>query len=101
MQKLPKGFHSQAHRHTHASIYHVHEGAGYTIINGVRFDWEKGDYFVVPNWAWHEHVAEKDAYLFQTNDLPILEKFGLERKQELDMNNGHQEVKSEFKPVIV
>ncbi|MFS0644083.1 cupin domain-containing protein [Siminovitchia sp. 179-K 8D1 HS] len=101
MQKLPKGFQSKAHRHTHASIYHVHEGSGYTVINGVRFDWEKGDYFVVPNWAWHEHVAEEDTYLFQTNDLPILEKFGLERKQELDTNNGHQEVKSEFKPVIV
>ena len=69
MQKLPKGFHTKAHRHTHSSIYHVHQGSGYTIINGVRFDWKKGDYFVVPNWAWHEHVAAEDSYLFSVNDL--------------------------------
>ncbi len=51
MQKLPKGFHTKkAHRHTHSTIYQVHQGSGYTVINGVRFDWSKGDYFVVPNW---------------------------------------------------
>ncbi|ESU71764.1 MULTISPECIES: cupin domain-containing protein [Geobacillus] len=100
MQKLPKGFHTKAHRHTHASIYHVFEGSGYTIINGVRFDWEKGDFFVVPNWAWHEHVAEEDSYLFSTNDLPILEKFGLEREEAFENNNGHQTVTGEFTPVL-
>ncbi|MFC0295904.1 cupin domain-containing protein [Geobacillus jurassicus] len=100
MQKLPKGFHTKAHRHTHASIYHVFEGSGYTIINGIRFDWEKGDFFVVPNWAWHEHVAEEDSYLFSTNDLPILEKFGLEREEALEDNNGYQTVTGEFKPVL-
>ncbi|ADU93841.1 cupin domain-containing protein [Geobacillus sp. Y412MC52] len=100
MQKLPKGFHTKAHRHTHASIYHVFEGSGYTIINGIRFDWEKGDFFVVPNWAWHEHVAEEDSYLFSTNDLPILEKFGLEREEALEDNNGYQTVIGEFKPVL-
>ncbi|ANX13927.1 cupin [Fictibacillus arsenicus] len=101
LQKLPGGFHSKAHRHTHASIYHVHEGCGYTIINGVRFDWEKGDYFVIPNWAWHEHVAIKDSYLFSTNDLPILEKFSLERKESYGIGKGYQEVTKEFNPVLV
>ncbi|MBA4537494.1 cupin domain-containing protein [Bacillus aquiflavi] len=101
MQLLPKGFHTKAHRHTHSSIYHVFKGSGYTIINGVRFDWTKGDYFVVPNWAWHEHVATSDTYLFSINDLPIMERFELEQKQELDTNNGHQEIKSEFTPVLI
>ncbi|MCU4766723.1 cupin domain-containing protein [Bacillus toyonensis] len=100
MQKLPKGFRGKAHRHTHASIYHVHEGAGYTIINGVRFDWSKGDFFVVPNWAWHEHVAFETSYVFSTNDLPILEKFGLERKQEYESNNGFQTITGEFEPAL-
>ena len=73
----------------------------YTVINGVRFDWKKGDYFVVPNWAWHEHVAAEDSYLFSVNDLPIMERFDLEQGQVLDINSGKQEVKSEFKPVLV
>lgn len=100
MQKLPKGFKGKAHRHTHASIYHVHEGSGYTIINGIRFDWSKGDFFVVPNWAWHEHIALENSYVFSTNDLPILEKFGLERKQEYENNNGYQTIRGEFEPAI-
>ncbi|GAB6258257.1 cupin domain-containing protein [Peribacillus sp. NPDC055009] len=101
MQKLPKGFHTKAHRHTHSTIYQVHQGSGYTVINGVRFDWSKGDYFVVPNWAWHEHVAEADSYLFSVNDLPIMERFDLEQQQALDANDGYQKVESEFKPVLV
>ena len=97
MQHLPKGFHTKAHRHTHSVIYHAHKGSGYTIINGIRFDWKKGDYFVVPNWAWHEHVAAEDAYLFSVNDLPIMDRFELEQEQVYDSNNGHQEVTGEFK----
>lgn len=98
MQKLPKGFHSKAHRHTHATIYHVFRGSGYSIINGEKFDWSKGDYFVIPNWAWHEHVAAEDSFLFSCSDLPIMEKFGLEQSQEFVQYTGHQEVTGEFKP---
>jgi gentisate 1,2-dioxygenase len=101
MSFLPSGMHTKAHRHTHSCIYHVKEGEGYSIINGVRFDWTKGDYFVVPNYAWHEHVATKDSYLFSVNDLPIMERFDIEQEEALESNNGKQEVKSEFTPVLV
>lgn len=97
MQFLPKDFHTKAHRHTHSTIYHAYQGSGYTVINGVRFDWKKGDYFVVPNWAWHEHVASEDAYLFSVNDIPIMDRFELEQEEEYDKNNGYQEVTGEFK----
>ncbi|WP_318509079.1 cupin domain-containing protein [Bacillus sp. T3] len=100
MQFLPAEFHGKAHRHTHSSIIHVKDGEGYSIINGVRFDWTKGDYFVVPNWAWHEHVATKDTYLFSVNDLPIMERFDLEQKQALETNNGNQEAQSEFNAIL-
>ncbi|MCL6600939.1 MAG: cupin domain-containing protein, partial [Alicyclobacillus macrosporangiidus] len=83
MQKLPAGHHTQAHRHVHSAVYHVFEGQGYTVINGVRFTWQKGDTFVIPNWAWHEHVntGSGAAYLFSTNDLPVMERLGLERTE--------------------
>jgi len=98
MQKLPKGFKGKAHRHTSSVIYQVFRGSGYTVINGVRFNWSKGDFFVVPNWAWHEHVAEEDSYLFSVSDQPIMEKFNVQREEAYEPNNGHQEVKDEFKP---
>ena len=101
MQKLPKGFHSKAHRHTHATIYNVYKGSGYTVINGVRFDWTAGDYFVVPNWALHEHVANEDTFLFSCSDLPIMEKLNLERSQALEEGNGFQVVTDEFKPKVL
>ncbi|WP_248930521.1 cupin domain-containing protein [Paenibacillus hamazuiensis] len=102
MQKLPAGFRSKAHRHTSSTIYHVFKGEGCTVIDGVRFDWSKGDFFVVPNWAWHEHVASsgEDAYLFSTSDLPIMERFDLQREEAYPENNGHQPVTDQFQALL-
>lgn len=100
MQKLPAGFRSKAHRHTHAVVYQVFKGSGYSVINGVRFDWSEGDFFVVPNYAWHEHVADKDSFLFSVSDLPIMESFEVEREEAYEQNGGHQEVVDEFKPLL-
>ncbi|CCI59155.1 MAG: cupin domain-containing protein [Staphylococcus equorum] len=96
MTHLPKGHHTKAHRHTHSVIYCVHRGAGYTVINGTKFNWKKGDYFVVPNWNWHEHVASEDSYLFSVNDIPIMNRFELERGDSLEENKGHQKIIDEF-----
>lgn len=102
MQKLPGGFRGKAHRHVNSAIYHVHRGTGYTVIDGVRFDWSQGDYFVIPNWAWHEHVntSSEEALLFSTSDLPIMEKLGLQREEAYPNHNGHQEITGEFKPLL-
>lgn len=89
MQKLPKGFHSKAHRHTHSVIYQIFKGSGYSVIDGVRFDWSEGDFLVIPNWACHEHIAEEESYLFAANDLPIMEKFEVEREEAYEENGGH------------
>ena len=48
---LRPGVQTQAHRHVGSAVYHVFEGQGETIMNGVRFVWEQGDFFVVPSWA--------------------------------------------------
>ncbi|BAB05721.1 cupin domain-containing protein [Halalkalibacterium halodurans] len=102
MQLLPTGFHSKAHRHTNSAIYHVYKGEGYTVIDGIRYDWSEGDYFVVPNWAWHEHVnlSTKEALLFSTNDLPIMEMLGLQQEEVYPRNQGYQEIKGEFAPLF-
>lgn len=96
MQKLVPGQHTKAHRHAHSAIYHVFRGDGATIINGVRFAWRTGDTFVVPNWAWHEHlsIGSDDAYLFSTNDGPVMERLGLDRQEAHP--EAHQAVAREF-----
>ena len=56
VQLLRPGEHTKAHRHTGSAVYHVVNGAGFTIIDGQRFNWSKGDIFALPPWALHEHA---------------------------------------------
>jgi gentisate 1,2-dioxygenase len=92
-QLLRPGEHTQAHRHTMDVVYQAVEGSGSTIINGMRFDWEKNDIFVVPKWAFHEHANHSktdDACLFSYNDQPVMNSLGLYREEELIENDGYQ-----------
>nr|WP_223810901.1 MULTISPECIES: cupin domain-containing protein [Geobacillus] len=101
MQKLTPGMHTKAHRHVHSAVYHVLDGEGYTIINGVKFEWAKGDFFILPPWSWHEHVntGAGDAHLFSINDLPIMERLDLEREEAYDKNGGYQSIIDVFEPL--
>ncbi|MDR7318847.1 cupin domain-containing protein [Brevibacillus nitrificans] len=102
MQKLPPQFFGKAHRHVHSNVYHVFKGSGYTVMNGVKFEWSEGDFFVIPPWVWHEHVnlsETEDALLFSTNDLPIMEAFDFERKEEYRENGGSQIITEVFVPI--
>ncbi|HEX6513205.1 MAG TPA: cupin domain-containing protein, partial [Chloroflexota bacterium] len=86
IHKLPAGWHGKAHRHTTNTIYHVADGSGFSVIDGVRFDWQKSDTFCVPNWCWHEHAASPDgeAILFAASDLPVLEALHVYREEAVD-----------------
>jgi gentisate 1,2-dioxygenase len=100
VQLLRPGEHTKAHRHTGSGVYHVVNGAGFTIIDGQRFNWSKGDIFALPPWALHEHAnlsASADAVLFSIQDLPVLQALGLYYEEELKENDGHQEATSTFK----
>jgi gentisate 1,2-dioxygenase len=75
-QRLRPGERTRAHRHTASALYHVIEGEGYTVVNGRRFSWQKGDTFAIPHWMWHEHAnvsSTQDAVLFCATDKPALE----------------------------
>jgi gentisate 1,2-dioxygenase len=100
MQALTPGMHTQAHRHVHSAVYHVLEGTGYTIIDGIKYEWSKGDFFALPPWCWHEHVntGEQDAYLFSFHDRPVLTLLGLEKEDVFTENGGRQKIKGEFSP---
>jgi gentisate 1,2-dioxygenase len=95
VQLLPGGFHGRAHRHTISAVYHVAEGSGWSIINGARFTWTKGDTIAVPGWSWHEHASEGGAVLFSVTDEPMLKPFNQIRVQEFA--EAHQPVDSTFK----
>ena len=63
---------SHKHAHTEAMLY-VLEGRGYSMIDGVRHDWEEGDaVHVPPRMTSHEHFNDSDA---RTRTLRI--EFGI------------------------
>ncbi len=95
MQMLRPSEHTKAHRHTGNVIYQVAKGKGYSVIAGVRYDWQEKDIFCVPAWTWHEHcnlADNDDACLWQVNDFPVMEKLKFYREQAYPENGGHQEV---------
>lgn len=97
LQLLRKGTHTQAHRHTSSFVAHVAEGSGYSVLNGTRFDWRKGDTLAVPLWCWHEHVAtSEDAVLFSFTDEPLLAPLGLLRTETCRDHDGRQPQHSVF-----
>jgi gentisate 1,2-dioxygenase len=84
IQMLRPGVRTRAHRHTSSTVYHVVRGAGTTLVNGTAYDWGERDFFVVPPWAWHEHVnrsASEPAILFQMNDQPTMRALDLYREE--------------------
>jgi len=99
IQMLRPGTHTRAHRQVNSSVYHVFEGKGATVIGGVHFDWEQGDIFVIPSWAYHEHLnASKSerAILFSIQDTPVMKALGKYREEGLAVNDGRQIVKEKF-----
>lgn len=83
IQMLRPGKMTKTHRHNSTTIYHAFRGSGTTMINGKRFEWEKGDCFVVPLWNWHSHQnhSKEEAILFSVNDMPLLEALQLYREE--------------------
>ena len=98
IQLLRPGVHTRAHRHTSSAVYQVFRGQGHSVINGQRFDWDEGDFLVVPSWAWHEHANDTDdeAILFSIQDIPVMKSLALYREEPYAENAGHQPVTGTF-----
>jgi gentisate 1,2-dioxygenase len=78
-----KGEATRPKRETASTMYVVLEGSGATEIAGERFDWERNDIFVVPNFLWRRHIntGTTDAVLYTVSDAPLMEKIGQYRAQ--------------------
>ena len=93
LQLLRKSEHTQAHCHVASTVYHVAEGAGFSVIADARCDWEEGNTFAVPAWTWHEHAtARGEAVLFSFSDRPALRALGLDREEHVAAGFQEQHV---------
>ncbi|MFP3624440.1 cupin domain-containing protein, partial [Burkholderia sp. SIMBA_051] len=56
IQAINPGEHIVAHRHNSYALYHIMQGEGYSVLDGKRFNWKRGDTFACPPMASHEHI---------------------------------------------
>lgn len=72
IQTFAPGEHIVPHRHNSYAIYHIMQGSGYSILNGQKYNWKKGDTLCCPAWAYHEHVNDGDEQVIQyvLQDMP-------------------------------
>jgi gentisate 1,2-dioxygenase len=82
-QLLRPGEETRPKRETASTMYVVIEGSGATEIAGRRFEWERNDIFVVPNFLWRRHLntGKSDAVLYSVSDAPLMAKVGQYRVQ--------------------
>lgn len=79
VQVLKPGEHNHPHRHSNMAIFVVFEGEGYSIVEGEKVEWEKGDVFYAPAWLAHEHCntsEDQDAVLYTFQDVSELSRTG-------------------------
>ncbi len=65
----------RGHRHNSVAINYHFDGKGYSIVDGVRIDWEPGDLLLsAPTWREHAHYFTEtgmSAYTVQDHPLHI------------------------------
>lgn len=72
IQTFAPGEHIIPHRHNSYAVYHIIQGKGYSILDGQKYEWERGDTLVCPAWAYHEHIndGEEQAIQYVFQDMP-------------------------------
>jgi gentisate 1,2-dioxygenase len=82
-QLIRPGEETRWKRETANVFYIVLEGSGATEIGGQRFDWERNDIIVAPNFVWRRHIntGKSDAVLYAVSDWPLYQKIGQYRVQ--------------------
>src|SRR5439155_12100768 len=53
IQMLRSDKKTKSHQHTSTTIYHVYHSSGVSYVGDQRYEWEKGDSFVIPLWNYH------------------------------------------------
>ena len=75
MERLAAGAKTRRQRSTANHVFSCVEGSGVSVIGNDRFEWHRGDTFIVPSWTKFEHHAKTDSQLFGLSDEPVM-KFG-------------------------
>jgi gentisate 1,2-dioxygenase len=83
MMRLAPRTRTAPYRATDNNVYAVVRGSGATIVDGERFEWQRGDVVAAPAWRPHCHEADDDAILFRVTDAPVMQRLGFHRVDDI------------------
>jgi len=96
--QLDPGQSTRFHKHHNEAVIYIIEGKGYTIVQGKRYDWEKGDALYIPPFNWHANYntgEERAIYMGITNKR-LLNWLGLDRWVEVGKDVSEEEMRKEI-----
>lgn len=73
VQVFKPGERDHAHKHSNVALFLVFQGKGFSIVDGEKIKWEKGDLVLAPAWSEHEHCNDsetEDAILITFQNVP-------------------------------
>jgi gentisate 1,2-dioxygenase len=88
IREIPVGWKSGKHRHNMEAIIMFIQGTGYTMIDGVRYDWKKGDVVAIPPMAEHQHFTtstEEAGRFFAVTTIPLMVNIGSFVAEQLEL----------------
>src|SRR5262249_26985881 len=97
LQMLRPGTRTRAHRETSTAVYRVVRGRGTTTVDDQTFEWEPGDFFVIPPRARHAHanLGSEPVSRFSAQDGPLLKLLRLYRMEPADCSASfHRQLRS-------
>lgn len=71
-----------------STVFVAFRGAGTTVIDSERFEWQAGDMFAVPSWRTVDHEAVEESDLFAITDAPVMRALGLYRHEQAAANQA-------------
>ncbi|MEQ4722507.1 cupin domain-containing protein [Nonomuraea sp. B19D2] len=80
--RLREGAVTATRREVGSSIWHVFDGSGTAVLDGVEHVVNRGDLIVVPSWKPLRVAADSRLDLFRFSDTPIYEQLNLYRTEE-------------------
>ncbi|MBI2873486.1 MAG: cupin domain-containing protein [Firmicutes bacterium] len=102
LQQLPPESHTETHKHDEAIIY-VLQGKGYSLMDGVRYEWQEGDTIFVPTAVWHQHWnPQKDSTTqhIAITQIPLQEFLAEHNVLEVRHDGDFTEPPSDYVPLF-
>jgi quercetin dioxygenase-like cupin family protein len=81
---LTPGQSTRLHRHNYETVIYVVKGQGQSVLGDRTVEWQEGDAFYVPVWAWHRHAntGQSDVVYIACENAPHLQNLGLALREE-------------------